>query len=295
MTSPTSSSCTVVLLLLLVVMNILIVTTLSVDQLVASCCMWSAWVFWHGGVSFHPVFSPVKWLSLPVIGRLFVRVWSKCTAQHRVTASKSALQLLCFFEKASVSFYKFADVISFPSNTPGAPELFLCPSAPAFLAYLAESLLERFPLHFKACWHSEPGHSNEVLANSQNLAVSSSQSCSWNVIVSEQDLAFWWCMNLFLSIACKRRKKSKTCLKSRLMKAVCRAVVQTLCPQEGKGEHKKGIVNGIQPAEASDTDAYDSSGDDFFGKQEALQRTQTTGLSWDSNNTVQLYDLAKLT
>lgn len=60
MTPPTSSSCTVVLLLLLVVMDILIVTTLSVDQLVASCCMWSAWVFWHGGVSFHPVFSPVK-------------------------------------------------------------------------------------------------------------------------------------------------------------------------------------------------------------------------------------------
>lgn len=62
-----------------------------------------------------------------------------------------------------------------------------------------------------------------------------------------------------------------------------------------EGEHKKGIVNVIQPTKASDTDAYDSSGDDFFGKQEALQRTQTTRLSWDSSNTVQLYDLAKLT
>ena len=30
---------------------------------------------------------------------VFVRVWSKCTAQHRMAAPKSALQLLCFSEK----------------------------------------------------------------------------------------------------------------------------------------------------------------------------------------------------
>lgn len=60
MTSPTSSSCTVVLLLLLVVMNILIAIILTVDLLVANSYMKSAWVFCSAGVSFHPVFSPVK-------------------------------------------------------------------------------------------------------------------------------------------------------------------------------------------------------------------------------------------
>lgn len=69
MTSPTSSSCTVVLLLLLDAMNILNVITLTGDLLVANHYMQCAQVFCSAGVSFHPVFSPVKWLSLPVIGR----------------------------------------------------------------------------------------------------------------------------------------------------------------------------------------------------------------------------------
>ena len=60
MTSSTSSSCTVVLLLLLDGMNVLIVTTLIVDLFVANCYMQSTWVFCRAGVSFHPVFSPVK-------------------------------------------------------------------------------------------------------------------------------------------------------------------------------------------------------------------------------------------
>lgn len=63
----------------------------------------------------------------------------------------------------------------------------------------------------------------------------------------------------------KGRKKSKTSgMKSSLVKAVCRAVLQTLCPQGGKGEYKEGIVNVIQSAKASDTAAYASSGDDFL-------------------------------
>lgn len=53
-------------------------------------------------------------------------------------------------------------------------------------------------------------------------------------------------------------------MKSRLVKAVSRAVLQILCPQEGKGEYKVGIVNVIQSAKARDTAAYASSGDDFL-------------------------------
>lgn len=185
MSSPTSSSCTVVLLLLLVVMNILIVITLTGDLLVTNCNMQSAWVFCSAGVSFHPVFSPAKWLSLPVIGRQCL--WERGqSAPHSTGWQPQSQPCSCCasLKKVSVSSYKFADVISFPSNRPGAPELALSPSALAFPAHLAESLLKRFPLRFKACRHSEPGHCNKVLASSQNL------TWSWNVIISDQDFAF---------------------------------------------------------------------------------------------------------
>lgn len=53
-------------------------------------------------------------------------------------------------------------------------------------------------------------------------------------------------------------------MKSRLVKTVGRATLQTLCPQEGTGEYKEGIMNVIQSAKASDTAAYASSEDDFL-------------------------------
>lgn len=53
-------------------------------------------------------------------------------------------------------------------------------------------------------------------------------------------------------------------MKSRLVKTICRAIVQTLCPQEGTGEYKEGIMNVVQFAETSGTAAYASSEDDFL-------------------------------
>lgn len=43
-----------------------------------------------------------------------------------------------------------------------------------------------------------------------------------------------------------------------------RAILQTLCPQEGRGEYKEGIENVIQSANESDTAAYASSEDGFW-------------------------------
>lgn len=110
---------------------------------------------------------------------VFVRMWSKCTAQHRMTASKSALQLLCFFEKGLSQLLQICWCFFISIKQARAPELFLSPSAPAFPAHLAESLLERFPLCLKACWHSERGHCSKVLTGGQNSAQ------PWNVVVSD--------------------------------------------------------------------------------------------------------------
>lgn len=72
---------------------------------------------------------------------VFVKVWSKCTAQHRMTASKSALQLLCFFEKGLSQLLQICWCFFISIKQARAPELFLSPSALAFPAHLAESLL----------------------------------------------------------------------------------------------------------------------------------------------------------
>lgn len=53
-------------------------------------------------------------------------------------------------------------------------------------------------------------------------------------------------------------------MKSMLVKAVCRAVLQTLRPQEGKGEYEEGIVNVMRSAKTRSTAAYASFGDNFL-------------------------------
>lgn len=95
-----------VMVLLLLIMNILIIITLTVDLLVAHCCMSCS-----AGVSFHPTFSPAKWPTLPVIGRWCL--W-ECgqSAPHSTGWQPQSQPCSCCasLKKASVSSYKFADV-----------------------------------------------------------------------------------------------------------------------------------------------------------------------------------------
>lgn len=126
-----------VMLSLLLIMNILIVITLTVDLLVAHCYM-SCSV----GVSFHPTFSPAKWLSLPVTRRWCL--WERGqSAPHSTGWQPQSQPCSCCasLKKASVSSYKFADVISFPSNRPESQSCL-------FLHLLLPSL----HTSLRACW-----------------------------------------------------------------------------------------------------------------------------------------------
>lgn len=162
-------------------------------------------MFCSARVSFYPVFSAVKWLCLPSVRTQCL--WERGqSALHSTGWQPQNQPCSCCtsLKKVSVSSYKFADVTSFPPNRPGAPELSLSPSAFPYPCTL-----------LRACWKgflfvSQPMHAlnqcNEMLARSQNWA------CSWKIIASGQDFAFYWYMNLFWSTACKSEKEKQNLL-----------------------------------------------------------------------------------
>lgn len=176
-----------------------------------------------------------------------MRAWSKCTAQHRMTASKSALQLLCFFGKGLSQLLEICWCYFFSIIRSRALEQFLLLFALAFPAHLSETLLKRFPLHFKAWQWSEPGHCLQAVK-------------TWHGLEKElyqiRTLVFRGVWTYFDQQLAKQRKRSKTYMKSRSVKAVCRAVLQTLWPQKANGEYKEGIVDVVQSAKSSDTAIY---------------------------------------
>lgn len=68
---------------------------------------------------------------------------------------------------------------------------------------------------------------------------------------------------LFESTTYKREKEKQNLYEVKVGEN-CRAILQTLCPQEGTGKYKEGILNVIQSAKATDTAAYARSEDDFW-------------------------------
>lgn len=72
-------------------------------------------------------------------------------------------------------------------------------------------------------------------------------------------------------------------------------VLQTLCPQEGKGKCREGAVNnGSESPKESDSAADASSGDEFLQNRKLVQCTSNTSLGWDSRITVRFHALDDL-
>lgn len=226
------------MLLLLLIMNILIVITLTVDLLVAHCYMSCS-----AGLSFHPTFSPAKWPSQPVIGRWCL--WERGqSALHSTGWQPQSQPCSCCasLKKASVSSYKFADVFSFPWNRPEPQSCFfphlLLPSLHTSLrgcwkCFLSESLL--------AFWNKSLQQSAHKQSKLNSLEMWLYQI---RTLLFRRSELFW--INNF------QREKEKQSLYEVKVVENCRGILQTLCPQEGTGEYKEGIMNVIQSAKASD-------------------------------------------
>lgn len=240
-----------VMLLLLLIMSILIVITYCGSACCSLLYVLQCWCIISPHIFSSRVTQPAcNWKMV------FVRVWSKCTAQHRMTASKSALQLLCFFEKGLSQLLQICWCFFISIKRARAPELFLSPSALAFPAHLTESLLEGFPLCLKACWHSGQGHCRQGAHKWSKLDIVLKCDCIRSGLSFLVGMSFF-----FFPTASKREKETQNLCE---VGEKTRAILQTLCPQEGMGEYKEGIENVIQSAEASDTAAYASSEDDFL-------------------------------
>lgn len=271
-----------VMLLLLLIMNILTVTTFTVDLLVAHCCMSCS-----AGVSFHPTFSPAKWPSQPVTGRWCL--W-ECgqSAPHSTGWQPQSQPCSCCasLKKASVSSYKCADVFNF-HQTCQSPRVVSFPICSCHactpLWKVAEEVFSLFE-SLLAFWTRSPQQSAHMQSK---LNIVLKCDCIRSGICFLVGLSF---LNQQLI---KGRKKSKICMKLRLVKTAEQS--SRLCALRKEQESTKReswmwfnlqrqLTLLLMPVLKM-----------IFGKQEALWRTRSMRLSWDSSILVQFHDLPNQT
>lgn len=252
MTFPTSSSCAVVLLPLLIIMDILIAITFTVD-LVANCYMKSAWVFCSAGVSFHPVFSSAKWLSLSLgygVCERMVKV--HCTAQDDSLEVRPAAVVLWKRPQSALTNLLMLFHSIRQAGSPRAVSLPICSCHPCTPCWELAEKASSFSQSLLALW---------TRSLWQGACKQSNLTRSWNVTVSDQNFAF---SGVRTDLDQLWQKEKQNLYKVKVGESCLQSTPPNSVPSGRERRVKEGIVNVMRSAKASDTAAHATSGDGYW-------------------------------